>query len=296
MTTITITLTNTHETSYYDLQFSLLDSSVAIKWAADLQKVLSSNNQIDDNERFYNFPNSKYSKEFVVTRLNELAEIVNNYKPGSVTRVATMDITQEDLNYFHHVFERLHGLYSTQDANHFCKDAPYEVRDALNQINITVHRCESLNSFPRFVCTWYHKPARKLLKDHEFDLFTFEEHFGDLRLNYCEVGKTLYDHWHDKDQYATLDNMLIPQKYYSADFTVRFRERSADTATNICNTLWQYVKEHEEKFKELGYSMYDKKLSLGSIPLAKLVYSAGSEEDIINQIGLHQKVHSIKII
>jgi hypothetical protein len=295
MTTITITLTNQSSTSYYDLSFSLLDNSVAIKWLAEIDQVINRKLPVDDRERFYNFPNSKYTKEYIVNKLNEYAQIVNDFRPNTINKIATIDITQDELNYFHHMFETYHGLYDQQHENDFAKNAPRQVLEALNQINLYVHRCESLISCPRFVCTWYHKPARKLLANNDFDLFTFETKFGDLLLNYCEIGKTLFDHWHDADKYATFDAMLKPQQHYSCDFTVRFEEISKERADKLVDKLLDYATQHKQKINELGWSVPDKKLSLGRIPLGRLIYTPGTEQEIINSVGQHQVYHSISI-
>ena len=292
MQKVVITLTNNQ--SDYDLQFNLLDTSITQKWLKHLALFIDAGQPWDDIKRFYNFPNSEYTHDRVVEHLRYLTEIINNYSPGLIDRNIAQTITQDDLNYLHHIFEVYHGLYDQQSSNEFFCNAPVEVQNALGDLNIWIHRYETLNAFPRFVATWKYKPYRDTITDDEFDLFTLHEDWGDLRLNYCEIGKTLYDLWHDNDQYIAPD-AFRPQHHMCFDFTVKFANYSQQDIQTTETKIWDYYDTNKDFFQSQGYKKYDPKLSLGSVTLGKLI-NDNPKEQIIDMISQHQQLKNIKVV
>lgn len=292
MTKAIITLTN--DKSDFDLEFDLIPHSVTKKWLKHAAMFIAAGQPWDDPERFYNFPKSKFDKTAVVDHLKTLVQIVKDYAPNTVPREFGDELTQDDLNYLHHVFEIYHGLYDQQDTNDFFNSAPKEVQDALGDLNIWIHRYEALNNIPRFVATWKYKPYRDQLDDSEYSLFDLGEQWGDLIVNYCEIGKTLYDLWHDNDQYIA-DNAFLPLKHVCFDFTVRFSNKTAEEVEATKASIWEYYDQRRDFFTAQGYPKYDPKLSLGFITIGKIRHS-GSKQDLIDTIAQHQKFKTIKIV
>lgn len=274
----------------YKLEFELRNTPIAKKWLVELEEFINFNASFDDHERFYNFPHSKYTKEYVIDELNNIINTINSYQPV-VARSVTVASGADDMNYLHHIFEVYHGLYDTQQTNEFFTNAPDEVKLALRNLNIWIHRFESLGGIPRFVATWYGKPCRKSLADDDFNYFTLKESWGTMYINYCEVGKNLFDLYHDNDEY--IDPVAFkPLHYYSLDFTVRFTDKDNYYYDNLEKEVWQYYDNNSEFFAELGYKKYDPKLSLGWIPVADIIES-DSQHNIIEKIGQHQRIHSV---
>ena len=289
--TIKIQLTNQDETSTYDLDFEMDNTSIADKWLEEAKEFIDNGQPFDDRERFYNFPHSKYTAEYVVDYLNKLIDTINSYAPGMIEKRATIFMPQDTLNYLHHIFEVNHGLYDQQQDNEFFSNAPQSVRQALADLNIWIHRFESLGEMPRFVGTWYGKPCRKELSDEDFKQFSMIESWGDLKINYCEIGKTLFDLYHDNDQYIDKD-AFKPLRHYSVDFTVRFTEQPAYQWAEEEARVWEYYHKHEKFFKELGYTIGDNKLSLGWITVGRIKTDSPRDE-VIEQIGRHQRIGKI---
>lgn len=292
MTNVIITLTN--GTSDFDLEFKLIDHSVTKKWLKHLQYFIDAGMPWDDPYRFYNFPGTKFTKDLVVQKLAELAQIIKDYAPDLIQRDINNNLTQDDLNYLHHVFEVYHGLYDQQDQNEFFRSAPKAVQDALGDLNIWIHRYETLNGIPRFVATWKFKPYRDILDNEDYQLFDLNEQWGDLIVNYCEIGKTLYDLWHDNDIHID-DDAFQPLSHVCFDCTVRFSDSDSDAAQQLEQQIWQYYDNREDFFKSRGYTRHDPKLSLGYITLGKLQYS-GNKQDLIDQISEHQQLKSIRSV
>jgi hypothetical protein len=291
MSKVVITLTNGQ--TDYNLSFFLLDYIIAQKWTKHLNFFLQSGSPWDDTERFYNFQSNRFTEPVVFDKINELLTTIKNYSPTISTRLIHSPLSQDDLNYLHHIFEVYHGLYDQQSTNEFYSKAPPEIQQALGDLNIWIHRYETLNSFPRFVATWKYKPYRDKFTKDDMELFNLYEEWGDLRLNYCEIGKNLYDLCHDNDQYINPETFQ-PHHHYCFDFTVRFNNKTYQEWELEKNKIWQYFDNHSEFFNKLGYKKYDKKLCLGGITIAKLEQN-GSKEEILWNISQHQCFKAIRL-
>jgi len=291
MTKLLVIITLTNGQSDYDLKFKLKDIDIAQRWLKHLNLFIEAGQPWDDAERFYNFPNTQFAKPVVVERLKKLIDTIKNYAPDIINR-DIKDITGDDLNYLHHVFEKYHGLYDTQNTNNFFTNAPKEVQDALGNLNIWIHRYETLGGMPRFVATWKYKPYREEIQNQDFKLFKLKEQWGDLMLNYCEIGKTLFDFWHDNDQYVSAE-AFKPLKHFCFDFTVRFTNHNDQEYQTMEQQIWQYFNQHKNFFEGLGYTAHDPQLSLGWISIGELVYN--NKQQVIEQIAKHQKLKSISM-
>jgi cytidyltransferase-like protein len=291
---VRITLSNRDESSHYEIDFKLRNTDISRKWLIELDEFIKSKQNVDDDERFYNFPYSKYTKSFVIEELKKIIDTINSYSSGLIDIILKEDITQDTLNYLHHIFEIYHGLYDEQQSNKFFNNAPIEVQLALRNLNILVHRYESLGAIPRFVATWYGKPSRKPLAEKDFEEFTLLETWGTMYINYCEVGKTLFDLYNDNDNYID-PKAFKPLQYYSMDFTVRFTDKNRNYYQELEEKVWRYYNDNEEFFINQRYFKYDPKLSLGLIPVADIVLT-DSKEQTLDLIGKHQKIKSISIV
>lgn len=292
MSQVVITLTNGQ--SDYDLKFDLLPIAIAQKWLHHVRLFTAAGQPWDDDQRFYNFPHGRLGRIETAAKIRELAGIIKQYAPWTIQRSLQADLTQDDLNYLHHVFEQYHGLYDQQHNNEFFTHAPREVQDALGDLNIWIHRYETLGGIPRFVATWKYKPYRDVMTDEDLTHFSLHEQWGDLRLNYCEIGKTLYDLWHDNDQHIGQD-AFVPQKHFCFDFTVRFSDADQQDIDALEQQIWQYFDQHRDFFHQSGYRRHDPALSLGGITIGKLDISAGKTE-IFDAISRHQQMRHIRIL
>jgi hypothetical protein len=291
MPTIQLTLTNS--VTDYDLFFDVLDIDIAHRWLKEVQIFIDHGQPWDDSQRFYNFPNTVWNQESTAKKIRQLCVSVNAHSRGLIAVPDSSCISQDELNYLHNIFERYHGLYDQQTSNEFYSNAPLEVQQALGDLNIWIHRYESLGGIPRFVMTWRDKPGRQPIQDTDFGHFSLAEEWGDLRLNYCEIGKPLYDLWHDNDRYISHD-AFKPQHWFAFDFTVRFATESKEHFDQVENQIWQYFDQNAEMFLNLGYKKHDPRLALGAITVAKLRQHQ-SRDVIMQMIDQHQTVKSISI-
>jgi hypothetical protein len=288
-----ISLTLTNGATDYELLFDLVDIPIAHRWLQQVEVFVRNGQPWDDPVRFYNFPNTYWNQHTTAEKIQDLCNTINQHSPGLINVPRSSMITQDELNYLHNIFERYHGLYDQQLTNEFYSNAPIKVQRALGDLNIWIHRYETLGGIPRFVMTWSGKPVRQPITDLDFQHFSLEEHWGDLRLNYCEIGKSLYDLWHDNDQYIAKE-AFKPQHWFSFDFTVRFATEPREYFDQLEDQIWDYFDQNAEMFLNLGYKKHDPRLALGAITVAKL--QQRQPRDVIMQmIDQHQTVKSISI-
>ena len=114
----------------------------------------------------------------------------------------------EDLNELHTHFERM------MEPEFFNK-APRLIQDNIIKYNVNIHHLESINS-KRIVCS-FKNPDKFLLDESMQARFNFNQKPGTVCINYCHVGKPMYDIYHDNDSFA---EKIVNQSHWSADFTI----------------------------------------------------------------------------
>jgi hypothetical protein len=190
------------------------------------------------------------------------------------------------------MFETYHGLLD-QQTHDFWINAPHPVQTALAQLNIAVHRCESVgHALPELVCTWFGMP--KIYKLHpeiakQYGSMTVP--FGTVCLNYVEIGKTLEDLAYDQDQYIG-DNAFQPWQHYSADFVIPFFDRDYSKKLPM---MEQYLKQHQDFFLARGIeNVYNINAMPLRYPVADLA-DTRSKEELIKLIAQRQHVTRVSI-
>lgn len=264
------------------LEFRLRDHSFIHRWIERVQTAQSLY-PIDDPTRFYGFGSYEHQVENSINKINNCITVINLYKP-IVNRTVTDINDQDTLNYLHHIFELYHGLLDEQNDT-FWNSAPDTVRQALADLNLCVHRCESVarGAKPRHVLTWYGLPKDRLLNLNDYKLFTDEWDFGTVMLNYVEIGKTLSDFAIDNDAYIN-PGAFQPFKHYSADFTVKFWNTDPLQINEKRAKINAYYDSRRDFFGPWQTCFAD-----GSIPLADLVTPVN-----LSDLEQRQYVKSVK--
>ena len=246
------------------VDYQLRSTSVIDRWH---QKVLLAQQQyqIDDPKRFYGFGSYAEQVEDALDRINHNITVINLHEQ-IITRTLT-DVTDQDtLNYLHNIFEIHHGLLDQQTDARWL-DLPNSVKQALADLNLCVHRCESVarGAEPRHVVTWYGLPKNDTLELADYDQVAYEWEPGTVFLNYVEIGKTLEDLAFDNDQYIA-PGAFQPFRHYSADFVVRFFEQTPAQSAEKRAIIEQYYRDHKSFFGE-----WHPHYRIGNIPVADIV-------------------------
>lgn len=271
------------------LRFAIRNTPIADHWVERMSQ--RDTWPLDDPTRFYGFDSQEKEQQRAKNLILQCIDTINDHAL-IIDRPFTSVQDQDYLNYLHHIFEIYHGLLD-QQTHEFWVHAPDCVRNALAQLNIAVHRCESLESVrPRLVCTWFGMP-----KIYKLDLDQAMQHgsmavpFGTVCLNYVEIGKTLEDLAQDQDQYIG-DDAFQPWQRYSADFFIPFFDVDR---SNKLPEMKRYLQQHRDFFIAQGIeSVYNVKALPLRFPVADLEDSRPQAE-LIKLIAQRQYITRVSI-
>ena len=258
----------------YRLYFKLRNNSISNKWFLSLIEAIDNSWQIQ-NDRFYNFKNSYWSKEKIIKELNDCISICNNEHPGLIDFKIGKDLTQEDNNKLHVYFEKYRG--AILDPHPYFVNGSYQYKKAMEDMNILIHRWESLeesekHEIPaRRMVFNFSKNNRRLLEDNDYLHFDYPPTFGELTISYCEVGKPLYDVYEDNDEHVGEEN-IRPLRYYSADFNLFFYcHTNFDDKEKWKNKFNSWFDDKSNYLNSLGFTKGDPKNALGLITVADII-------------------------
>ena len=280
------------------LTYNINETSIAQRWATLLDEAIQQHT-IDDPKRLYGFDTLDIERQKAVDAINKCVDTINNYSPGFVERRMTPELIQDDLNYLHHIFEVYHGMLN--EPHEFFLEAPKEVRQALGQLNLEVHRCEAMaegtirKMLPTHLVTYYDQPRGpgiRTLEDKDYEHFSDFYEFGTVYLLYVEIGKTLQDMSIDDDNHIG-DDAYKPFRHYASDFVIRYFSTSHIT----WNSYRKIYKEHYDENKEFYDARYNYSHIYnrpGNIPLAKLQTHL-SPKEVVTEIQKRQFVSSVKL-
>ena len=272
----------------FELKFQIRSTPVAELWTERMQA--RGGYPLDHPDRFYGFGSLAQEQARAVEYIQSCIATINAHNP-IIHR--PFEYTQDCLNYLHSIFEQHHGLLDQQNSDYWSR-APDQVRKALAELNLAVHRCESVSAgtSPRFVCTWYGMPkTHQLSLDLQKKYTDSQIKFGTVYLNYCEIGKTVEDLANDNDKYIG-DDAFRPFSHYSADFNIQFYDRDL---TERYGKVQKYIDEHGDFFVARGITnVYNTQARPVRFPVADLVYN-GDQEQILAQITERQWVQQVTI-
>ena len=278
------------------LTYNINETSIAQRWATLLDEAIQ-HYTIDDPKRLYGFDTLDIERQKAVDAINHCVDVINEYSPGFVERRMTPELIQDDLNYLHHIFEVYHGMLNK--PHEFFLEAPKEVRQALGQLNLEVHRCEAMaegtvrKMLPTHLVTYYDQPRGpgiRTLEDRDYEHFTDYFEYGTVYLLYVEIGKTLQDMAIDDDDHIS-DEAYKPFRHYASDFVIRYWESSVGSI-NKFRKIYKAHYDANETFYEYKYSHpYNRP---GNIPLAKLQTHL-SPLQVVTEIQKRQFVSSVKL-
>jgi len=275
----------------YPVRYQLRKNSLVDRWANQL-KLAQQSYQIDDPKRFYGFGSLEDQTLQALNLINSCINTINQFEPIIARQLTQID-DQDTLNYLHHIFEEYHGLLD-QQTHEFWQRAPLEVRKALADLNVLVHRCEDIYRFskPRHVVTYYGLPKTEQLDFDDYKLFETNYQFGTVYLNYVEIGKTLEDLAIDNDQWIG-DDAFRPFKHFSADFNVKFFTSDSRQVEWIHANIKEYYEKNRVFFESRGLEWGHPYLKPGAIPLADIV---SPEDNLIDIIKNKQIVTAVNLI
>lgn len=271
----------------FELRFKVRSTELAELWLERMQQRHAW--PMDHPDRFYGFGTVAEEQSRAVDMIQQCIVKINQHR---LIIERPFEYTQDCLNYLHNVFERYHGLLDQQTSEYW-HDAPAEVRDALANLNLAVHRCETAlaKPSPRFVCTWFGMPKTQQLSNATMASHgEFAVKFGTVYLNYCEIGKTVEDLTQDNDTYIA-EQAFQPFKHYSADFNVAFYNKDLNEKIP---SMQCYIEQHKSFFSKHNiHSIDNVNAQPLRFPVADLIHA--SVDDVLSKIKLRQRINSVEI-
>lgn len=276
------------------LYFRVLDTPIATHWLQCMR--VSRKWPMDDMTRFYGFNSLTQDQQHALEKIQSCIQAINAWQPLIEKQINSVT-DQDTLNYLHSIFEKWHGLLDYRPCHPVYGHIPEEIRKQLADLNVCVHRCESVahGNLPRFVCTWFGMPKIKTLSvEHMQQYGTTNPPFGTVCLNYAEIGKTLEDLSRDRDNYIS-DQAFKPFNRFSADFVVRMFEESADKVEQRMSIMYEYYTLHQDFFWAHGYkTFYDPRLLPLRFPVAELIETMPRSQ-LIEAIAKTQQIIGVSI-
>lgn len=280
-----------NETDEFTLKFDTVEANIGYKWLQAVNNVLNyDGDPIREADRFYNFPSHNWTESRIVDILNDCIAKINNYKQF-IDITAQVGGDHNHHNQLHKYFELMRGFHS--QPTDFFKNAPHDIQMTINLYNNSIHRLENHlesqgKSLPRIVIT-FKKGTRYKLADEDFDNFKTYPEFGTIYLDYCEVGKTLLNVFHDSDSVIG-DKSILPQRYYAADMCIKFYNGTGEKLLAGFDEWW--VK-NEQYLNDLGFYKGDKTLAIGYLPVAKLDFNGMTKKQIIHKVDKFTKINRV---
>lgn len=239
------------------------DHALGHKWAMLLKQTIDKDGTVYFNDRIYNL-NYYWTKERVVHELNECIHIINAWEYFIDHEIdEDKGLDQELLNILHKYFEDMRG--AQEDPNEFYKNAPRKVKHTIDQYNVLIHRYEDFGNPGRIVVNMNSELID--LEPSDYQHWTLDWKPGDIRLNYCHKGKTLWDVFKDDDLYVGEEN-IRPQSKYSSDFIVSFNSGPINHKDKF-DRWWDLNK---LRLSELGFEKDDPRNALGYAVVGRLQY------------------------
>jgi hypothetical protein len=286
------------------LFFALRNTPIAHKYFAAL--VEAQMLTIKSPDRIHNFPNTRFDRHTISDQINQCVDAINRYAPGLMPLRAEPQMSQERLNRLHHYFEVLRG--PVEGPREFYLRAPASVQAALRQLNLLIHRFEDYERNEKrlregrppeaSIYVTFEQRERYPLAEGDYAHFTKRKTFGGWYINYCEVGKPIWDVYQDADDVVG-DANVRPLRFYSAESVVEFGPTTTETEHELMLAKFgAWWDEHAVMLSRLGFSKGDPANAVGAIPVADLDRGRGavegkSEEEIRELIGAHQYISRV---
>lgn len=255
------------------LKFKIRNTDMAERWYDTLLSTIK-NNDFCEKDRIYNFNDTI---DEVMMDLLHTAEMINSWKP-------IIDLNNHDMNHLHKYFEIMMGTCENP-AKYFI-DAPRCVRKLILRYNILIHKIEGFDKGVKRIVVRSESRKRFDFTEDDYKLFDTNLKFGNVCINYCHVGKPLYDVFKDHDDIVGESNIL-PHSKYSSDMCIFFSDAKYEV-----DNFFEWFDRNSNWLNSLGFYKNDPKIALGAIPVADLITDMDSET-LIKIIARHKEYETV---
>ena len=282
------------------LRINLYDTPLGKRFLHALKDNLENKCVLEKNFCWLGWADSQRDIRYLVDELNKNIAIINkfNFQPAYQTihpfvtddfqysKKNGLRLKHDACNQLHRYFEDLQG--SAWEISKFYKQADYETKYSIRQLNNLCHEIESwVNADrkkhynpewirPSQITTFLNAPRHRL-HEEDFELFKinrYDRELGGVYLHWSQIGKTLYEVFRDEHapkMTEALCSEINHQKYYSGEFDIEWGQ----TITEENEFKKQEMDEFRSWLKVNGYDWEDPKLALGYIKIGQVDMKLG---------------------
>ncbi len=245
-------------------------------------------NDFEFYTKFVGYRGGYRNEEFLSSLMNKCIEKINQDGRYYIRERATGKLDQNFLNIMHHHFEVLRGSV-WQESEYYARSEE-DVCSAVCGINHIVHETEAwLRSDygASGILTEFYGSNRTPLPPESVNDFDMQTDFGDLLLHYCQIGKTWWEVFTDKDE-EIFEPAIQPLELVSGDFDIFWNDNLKEPAG---------YERFGDFLKEWGRDINDPELRLGYNCVAKWdnVHSF-SKEEMKNEMVKRMYISQIEYI
>lgn len=283
----------------FSIRFRIYSHSAAQKWALCLKEA-STRSRILEADRWYNFPGKKLaSLESLATELQKVITGLNQIHAGLITESLDPRNLQASVN-------RLHVHFA--DSHLVQKRITAESHDLWFQFNNLLHAFESVersqqveaqSGIPNasIIFTWEDN-CKKPLEESDYHEFTVAKKFGTCYINYCQVGRHLFEVFQAQDTDLSHEH-IRPLESASADTYLWLGPSTGPQGLKKkMAAIEDWYLKNQKSFGHLGMNWGDPKLAIGWIPVASLetdISSPLEQKALIDRINLCDKLESCTV-
>jgi len=300
------------------------DHELARDWQIALQDLLQSGNLLEKNFCFMGFPDTARTLDYLCNELNQHVTTINaffsNYKikeifsPDNVVAFDYADngINHKVMNVLHNHFEILQG--TVWNLSNYYKQADYEAKYAIRQLNNICHEIENLilsrrkaktSPFwvrPSQITTFLNAPRLDLKSAHRQGFVTngYDRVLGGVYMHWAQIGKTLHEVFRDEGAPELTDAVceaITELRYYSGEFDIEWGNDVVRNGGHPWHDQQQNL--FEEWLIANNRDIKDPNLSLGYLPLGQVdlrgSFGTAKSSDIWKILSAHLDIYSIEI-
>ena len=237
---------NKSDTMTYTID--VYETPMGYRWYRALQDILQKNQYLEKNFCFLGFPDSPRNLDYICRELNWAKDQINNFfnkryhikETFNVDTLRTgLEPNQDIMNQLHNHFEHLQG--TVWGLSDWYKEADYDTKFAIRQLNNLCHEAESLMLSqrkkvqdpqwirPSQITTFLNAERLDFPNDYKttFDETRYDRRFGEVYLHWTQIGKTLYEVYRDEqgaDIDKTVCDAITHLRYYSGEFDIEWAQ------------------------------------------------------------------------
>lgn len=256
-----------------------------------------SQSKILERDRWYNFPGKSLSTlAGVAEALNDVIAKLNQIHPGLITEKVDLDQIQESVNKLHVHFADSHLV--KQRITDQSYPLWFEFNNLLHAFEAVERsqQVESSHGMPNasIVFTWENNFRESLAKE-DYSQFTIAKKFGTCYVNYCQVGRHIFEMFQAQDEDLSKEHVL-PLRHVSADTYLWLGPSTGPRGfQQKSEAIQKWFLENQAYFSSLGMEWGDPELAIGWIPVATLRSECRTPEEqrqLIHTINRQQSLMS----